>query len=427
MEGMDYGSSAVTDKLAGCLYHTLCDVFTMYFMAHSYHWNVKGPEFSQFHDFFATIYSDVYSSVDDMAENLRKLGFNAPMSLEAMAEDSCIDSPDPSCNPMAMTSALYDANNLVIDGLYKTFHCANECNQQGIADFIAGRIDSHEKWRWQLGTTINRDQNMSPNFPGKATADYLEDADSYVPVDSQQIFDLISEAKEYEDDDDYDTDEVYLASASTPAPKKDRIYGSKKNKPDSATAKNAKKIKFSQKTEKTLEKKMKDHNADAPSGRKTTMAQLKAVYRRGAGAFSTSHRPGMQRDQWGIARVNAYLVLLKTGKPSNKNYTQDNDLLPAGHPKSTKKNMSITASAQDQYVEDQLVVSLLPAEGYGSAEEAIVALAEFSDMGYEMVTPLRIAWKRGFENNENPYARAHELATMNYNSRDADLLPKLNK
>ena len=62
---------------------------------------------------------------------------------------------------------------------------------------------------------------------------------------------------------------------------------------------------------------------------------LKAVWRRGAGAFSTSHRPGQSRSSWAMARVNAFLYLVKNGRPSNPNYVQDNDLLPSGHPKKT--------------------------------------------------------------------------------------------
>jgi hypothetical protein len=71
---------------------------------------------------------------------------------------------------------------------------------------------------------------------------------------------------------------------------------------------------------------------------------LKAVYRRGAGAFSGSHRPGMNRNQWAMGRVNAFLKLLKSGKPSNSAYTTDNDLLPSAHPRSSKKSNSITAA-----------------------------------------------------------------------------------
>ena len=120
----------------------------------------------------------------------------------------------------------------------------------------------------------------------------------------------------------------------TPAPKKDQKKGSKKNKPDSAKNPSGK-ITFSKKTTERLSKKVREHNAKG-KGSKATLGMLKAVYRRGAGAFSTSHAPKMSRDGWAMARVNAFLTLLRTGKPKNAAYTQDNDLLPKGHPKKSK-------------------------------------------------------------------------------------------
>ncbi len=120
----------------------------------------------------------------------------------------------------------------------------------------------------------------------------------------------------------------------TPAPKKDQKKGSKKNKPDSA--KDGKgKISFSKEVTAQLEAKVKEHNAKG-KGSKATLGMLKAVYRRGAGAYSTSHAPKMSRHGWAIARVNAFLTLLRTGKPSNSAYTTDNDLLPKGHPRKSK-------------------------------------------------------------------------------------------
>ena len=120
----------------------------------------------------------------------------------------------------------------------------------------------------------------------------------------------------------------------TPAPKKDQKKGSKKNKPDSA--KDGKgKITFSKEVTAQLSAKVKEHNAKG-KGSKATLGMLKAVYRRGAGAFSTSHAPKMSRHGWAIARVNAFLKLLRSGRPSNPNYTTDNDLLPKGHPRAGK-------------------------------------------------------------------------------------------
>lgn len=120
----------------------------------------------------------------------------------------------------------------------------------------------------------------------------------------------------------------------TPAPKKDQKKGSKKNKPDSAKDDKGN-ISFDESLTKRLQSLVTEHNKNN-KGSKATLGMLKAVYRRGAGAFSTSHAPKMSRDGWAIARVKAFLYLLRNGRPSNPNYKQDNDLLPKGHPRSTK-------------------------------------------------------------------------------------------
>ena len=125
--------------------------------------------------------------------------------------------------------------------------------------------------------------------------------------------------------------ELRETQEKTPAPKKDQKKGSKKNKPDSAKKPN-KNIKFSKEVTQQLANKVKDHNSK-DKGSKATLGALKAVYRRGAGAYSTSHAPKMSRHGWAIARVNAYLYLLRNGRPKNSGYKQDNDLLPKGHPR----------------------------------------------------------------------------------------------
>jgi hypothetical protein len=122
-----------------------------------------------------------------------------------------------------------------------------------------------------------------------------------------------------------------------PAPPKDQIKGSDENPAGSAADKTGG-IKLSEGTEKTLQNKVTEHNdkmkeADRPDWTLVTLGALKAVYRRGSGAFSTSHRPNMTRAQWSFARVNAFLYLSRTGAPENKNYVQDNDLLKSNHPR----------------------------------------------------------------------------------------------
>lgn len=203
---------------------------------------------------------------------------------------------------------------------------------------------------------------------------------------------------------------------SRPAPKKDQIYGSKKNRKGSADGKG--KITFSQKTESTLRSKVEEHNKKAPPGRKATLPMLKAVYRRGAGAYSSSHRPGKTRDQWALARVNAFLRLLRSGRPANPNYKQDNDLLPKAHPRSSKGEASLA-----EVIEMATSTDLKNELDYESPEHALIAFAELSGEGYEIIPALRAAWLRGVRDNESPFERAMVLASALYNSKDADLLP----
>ena len=123
--------------------------------------------------------------------------------------------------------------------------------------------------------------------------------------------------------------------AQTPAPKKDRIYGSKRNPKGSASSsKSASKIELSESIINTLENKRDEYNAKHPSG-KVTLATLKAVFRRGAGAYSSSHRPTItggrpnSRSAWAFARVNKFL-LKKGGTKVKAAYVQDDDLMAKG-------------------------------------------------------------------------------------------------
>jgi hypothetical protein len=127
---------------------------------------------------------------------------------------------------------------------------------------------------------------------------------------------------------------LVATAGSKPAPKKDQVKGSDKNKAGSADT--GKGVDFTAAIIKSLENKVAEHNEKAPAGRKVTLAKLKAVYRRGAGAFSTSHRPDQNRNSWAMGRVNAFLKLVKSGKPNNPKYVSDNDLLPRMHPRSSE-------------------------------------------------------------------------------------------
>lgn len=124
-----------------------------------------------------------------------------------------------------------------------------------------------------------------------------------------------------------------ITIAQTPAPKKDQIKGSDKNKEGSSKdLKSAKKIELSDKTIEAIKNKVDKHNEKNPN-KKITVDSAKAVVRRGMGAYSSSHRPTIKdgkpnsRVAWGLARLNAFLYKIINGKSKSGKYSQDNDLI----------------------------------------------------------------------------------------------------
>ena len=113
------------------------------------------------------------------------------------------------------------------------------------------------------------------------------------------------------------------SGAQTPAKPSERKKGSSKNKPGSA-GKGGSAITFSEKVINSLKNKVKEHNSK--SKKKVTLGQLKKVYRRGAGAFSQSHRPGMTRGGWAMARVNMFLKMKRGGKVKDSYRKADGDI-----------------------------------------------------------------------------------------------------
>ena len=541
-------------ELSSSIAVVLGSAVTMYFKAHGHHWNVKGRDFAEFHDFFAEIYEDIYGSIDPTAELMLKMGNNAPYKLQDFIDLNQTQDMDVNNDPMPMLADLYAANDVMIAVIGQALEAATNCNEQGVLNFLAERDDMHKKWRWQIGAYLTPSDS---GMPGKSEAVELLDAgdtpvveqlmddadgcplcgpsgcacpgsdggtclcdsgcvctqclsaeeygqynsqDMYFSFQEQQVealqaagvivaeeqdlaAALLEIADKYgkfnedetgiwagytpaaeneykeigvkcvncvlyegpgickiiapaiEDDGkcrfavipdgvvnvdgvDKGDGEIIVAAGSQSAPKKDRIHGSDKNKPGSAAG--SKKIVFSAKTEQALSNKVAEHNKDAKPGRKATLPMLKAVYRRGSGAYSSSHRPGKTRDQWAMARVNAFLVLLRTGSPANPNYKQDNDLLPKAHPKSSRAEASLMQH-------ELLSIALKSADEYGSPEHAIHAMAEYSSLGYEAIPALRGAWLRGVRDGDIPFERAYTLATKLYESKDADLLPKKRK
>jgi len=143
-------------SLSLALSQVLADATVMYHRVHGFHWNVMGSDFPQWHSKFEEIYGDVYESLDPIAENIRKVGGIAPFRLsDLLSLSSCVDDAVADYDWRTLVTSLYATNQCVLTSLNSAFQIANATNEQGVANFLAERIDNHQKWAWQLSASLS--------------------------------------------------------------------------------------------------------------------------------------------------------------------------------------------------------------------------------------------------------------------------------
>ena len=135
----------------------LANATVMYYKAHQFHWNIEGIEFTQYHEFFGDLYTDVYESIDPTAEWLRKLDDYAPVSMDELFKYKTLKEETARVELLAdIFTSLIAANQEVLDSLNKVFTIANANKQQGVCNFIADRIDTHQKHAWFLRASAKK-------------------------------------------------------------------------------------------------------------------------------------------------------------------------------------------------------------------------------------------------------------------------------
>lgn len=120
-----------------------------YMQLHQAHWNITGKEFYQLHDMFGDIYEEVFTALDPIAENIRKLDKMVCFCPSEVDNSQLIDlQVTGSIDQMLPT--LINNNQMVISALKQGIAAAKIEAHYDIENFLAERIDQHNKHAWML-------------------------------------------------------------------------------------------------------------------------------------------------------------------------------------------------------------------------------------------------------------------------------------
>lgn len=150
-------SKSGNEALAACLTECLSNTVVFKFKAQGHHWNVKGPDFTEFHSLFGDIYTESEEQIDTIAEMIRFRGKPAIFRLAEFMSVSSLSDAEVGSDALAMTRDLRDSNLTLLACLNDTFNCAQAVNDQGIMNTLADIIGKRSKLNWFLSSFLGEE------------------------------------------------------------------------------------------------------------------------------------------------------------------------------------------------------------------------------------------------------------------------------
>jgi len=132
----------------------IADSYVLYFKAHSFHWNVEGPDFVQYHDFLKNFYEEVFESIDTYAELIRTADQYAPTSLSRLLDLTSLEEASSIPEAVMMIKIIAKDNEVFLLSLKDAYQQAEQSGELGISNYLQDRIQAHEKHAWMLKAII---------------------------------------------------------------------------------------------------------------------------------------------------------------------------------------------------------------------------------------------------------------------------------
>jgi starvation-inducible DNA-binding protein len=137
----------ITEALNGLV----ADSYALYTKTKNFHWHVSGPHFRDYHLLFDDQATEIFATIDELAERVRKLGARTIHSISEIARLSTIKDNDKDyVSPLAMLTELMNDNKAVIKRMRAAHEIADKHDDVATASILENFIDAAEKRNWFL-------------------------------------------------------------------------------------------------------------------------------------------------------------------------------------------------------------------------------------------------------------------------------------
>ena len=146
----DLSGNAIPE-IAEALNGLVADSYALYTKTKNFHWHVSGPHFRDYHLLFDEQATEIFNTIDELAERVRKLGAKTIHSIGEIAKlQSIKDNDKDFVSPGDMLLELMDDNKKVIKRMRAAHEIADEHDDVATASILENFIDAAEKRNWCL-------------------------------------------------------------------------------------------------------------------------------------------------------------------------------------------------------------------------------------------------------------------------------------
>lgn len=149
------------DAVVKDLQTQVANAFIVYLNYKHYHWQTFGPLFRDLHRLFDEFASEVYETIDVLAERVRMIGQNPVSRIEEFQKTATIKSASDNHDMQQMITEANSNAIQIIKEMRLAIQTANGKNDPGTADVLTRFVQIHEKHEWWLRDILAKNDGLT--------------------------------------------------------------------------------------------------------------------------------------------------------------------------------------------------------------------------------------------------------------------------
>jgi starvation-inducible DNA-binding protein len=139
------------EQISAALNTLLADAFALYVKTKNFHWHISGRHFRDYHVMLDEQSDQIFSSTDELAERVRKLGGITLRSIGQISKLQTIqDNNENYVPPRQMLRELMEDNKHMAAAMRKAHKLCDDHEDSGTAGLLETFIDETERRTWFL-------------------------------------------------------------------------------------------------------------------------------------------------------------------------------------------------------------------------------------------------------------------------------------